>query len=282
MVVRWSGGRAYPWDVPGPPDLGRTPGGFEDAVMKIDERTVRRAAKAHGPSSHILIILARQFRREFAVRRLRRVDFRLSGNDGARRAYLAIGADEFDGINARQAWANWRTIPRNLSARLGGHPVMALDLCCGTGESARVLAYYCPAGSRILGLDYSPQFVEAARGREYLNENGAVAAVSFGVQSVLETFRDQDGAVLPDASVDLVNAIGAVGCHFNRESVVVLARQCAGVVRPGGLAMIDSGRAGATARDVADAFGAFGFRVVHQARSCIFDPHPQLCMRKEA
>ena len=68
-------------------------------------------------------------------------------------AYSAMSATEFDAINARQDWANWRTIPRAMNGHLPNHPLRVLDLGCGTGSSTRVLAYYCPVGSHITGFE---------------------------------------------------------------------------------------------------------------------------------
>ena len=74
--------------------------------------------------------------------RWRKVFFRQNRNHLACQAYRQMNLEEFQALNARQAWANWRTIPRNLAGRLPQRPVLALDLCCGVGESTEVLAYY--------------------------------------------------------------------------------------------------------------------------------------------
>src|SRR5262245_20670589 len=88
----------------------------------------------------VVKMLVRQACYEARVRGLRKIPFRSSRNDVACRAYAAITVREFEAINERQAWANWRTIRRNLAGRVPRRPLRAVDLCCGTGRSTEVLA----------------------------------------------------------------------------------------------------------------------------------------------
>ena len=106
---------------------------------------------------------------------------------------------EFEGINARQRWSNWRTVPRNLRHLSLQSPVVAIDLCSGVGHSTDVLACYLPSGSRILGLEYNRHFVEHASRTQYLNLRGEPCDVQFRVQSVLEKFCNKEGDFIPDA-----------------------------------------------------------------------------------
>jgi len=257
-----------------------------DAVGKrrimLSEAVIRNTAKQHGPRQSPAVLCMRAAVREFLLRTSRHINFRRTQNPDACAAYDAMQIDDFTAINARQAWANWRTIPRNLSGQLVDEPVVAIDLCSGVGDSTAVLAYYCAPGSRIVGYEFNARFVEHARKRRCVNRLGRPADVEFLTQNVLETFRMADGRRLPDRSVDLVNASGAVGCHFDLAATQLLARECGRVVRPGGLALIDAGRGGTDADELASAFHAEGFRVVRQARSCIIDRGNQLCLRKPA
>ena len=236
----------------------------------------RRASLAR-----LCAIVLRQAYHETRIRRFRGLRFRSPRSEEMRGAYQAMQAWELEGINARQAWANWRTIPRNLDGRLDGRPLDAIDLCCGTGQSTEVLAYYLPPGSTILGLEFQPHFVRAARARSYRSSVGTPAKVQFRAQSVLEPFRDAGGEVVQREGVDLVNSSGAVGCHFDARATAILADEVARVVRPGGLALIDSGNAGTGESEVRVLFEARGFRPVHKARSCALDRFTQLCLRKE-
>ncbi len=222
----------------------------------------------------------RQAWHEARIRYWRQIRFRSRQNEAARRAYAAMETWEFEGVNARQAWANWRTIPRNLHGRIPPYPIRAVDLCCGTGQSTAVLAHYLAPGSEILGLEFSPRFVALARSRSYLTAEGTDARVWFHAQSVLETFRDPEGAELADGSVDLVNSSGAVGCHFDVEATADLADEVARVVRPGGLALIDSGPFGSSPEEVRRIFERGGFERRHEARSCFLDSYLQICFRK--
>jgi SAM-dependent methyltransferase len=220
--------------------------------------------------------------RELALRIGRHVNIRKAENGAACRAYAAMRVEEFRDINARQAWANWRTIPRNLSGELPDRPILAIDLCSGTGDSTAVLAYYCAPGSQILGLEFNPNFVAYARRRGYYDRRRQPADVAFNVQSVLDAFCTPRGKVLADASADLINATGAVGCHFDCRATRIRARECGRVLRCGGLALIDAGRGGAEVDDLLELFAAEGFTPVRQARSCVFDRSRQVCLRKDA
>jgi len=237
----------------------------------------------HRPSTlEVVPLVLRQAWAEARIRYWRHVRFRSRENEAARDAYASMETWEFEGVNARQAWANWRTIPKNLDGRVPPRPVRAIDLCCGTGQSTAVLAHHLPAGSDILGLDYSPRFVSLARSRVYLTRAGARAPVRFRAQSVLETFRDTDGAAVADASIDVVNSCGAVGFHFEPRSTAVLADEVARVVRPGGFALIDSGASGTSPAEVRAIFAERGFREVHAARSCFLDRDLQVGFRRQA
>jgi SAM-dependent methyltransferase len=252
------------------------------APVRVTEQTIRDVARRHGPPEALPVLCLRAALRELALRMRRRVNFRQAANLAARQAYEAMQIEEFRDINGRQAWANWRTIPRNLTNELPDRPVLAVDLCSGLGDSTAVLAYYCAPGSQILGLEFNSRFVAHARRRRYLDRRGRPADVTFLAQSVLETFRDPSGDMVTTAGVDLVNAAGAVGCHFTAAETRTLARECGRVVRPGGLALIDADRGGAEAHQLVRAFTAEGFRPVREARSCPFDLGRQLCLRKQA
>jgi SAM-dependent methyltransferase len=211
----------------------------------------------------------------------RGIRFRSSRVANVFAAYHGMEPWEFEGVNARQAWANWRTIPRNLAGRVPSGHVRAIDLCCGTGQSTEVLAASLPQGSRILGLESHAHFIEVARARTYRTSSGDPARVVFRVQSVLETFCDgETGTPIPDHSVDLVNSSGAVGCHFDREAATLLSNEVARVLRDGGLALIDSGPGGTRASELQAIFSKHGFEAIHSARSCAFDRYTQICFRR--
>jgi SAM-dependent methyltransferase len=229
----------------------------------------------------VVKMLVRQACYEARVRGLRKIPFRSSRNDVACRAYSALTLREFEAINERQAWANWRTIRRNLAGRIPPRPVRAIDLCCGTGRSTEVLAYYLEPGSAILGIDAESRFVARARTRRYLTREGTCADVAFRCQSVLEPLRESAADLVVDASVDLVNSSGAVGCHFDARTTAVLAAEVDRVLRPGGLALIDCGRDGTRPEELRRIFEDRGFRAIHRARSCLFDRYWQVAFRKE-
>jgi SAM-dependent methyltransferase len=250
------------------------------AVLRLPARAISQVARRHGQGFNIPLIAARQAFSEAWVKAFRNASFRGDRNDDSLQGYCAMTAGEFAGVNARQRWANWRTIPRNLDGVCPNRPLAIVDLCCGIGDSTTVLAWYAPPGSAILGLEYNPGFVERARARDFRDERGRAIAVSFRAQSVLERFRDHDGADLGDASVDLVNSSGAVGCHFDAAATATLAAEVARVLVAGGLALIDAGDQGTSEAEVERVFSAVGCERLGHARSCAFDRYVQICFRK--
>jgi SAM-dependent methyltransferase len=244
-----------------------------DRLLTISRREIRR----RGPG-HALAVCWRQWRAELALAR-RGVRFRGTDPAAVAAAYAAMSDAEFDAINGRQDWANWRTIPRCLSGNVPDRPLRVLDLGCGTGSSMRVLAYYCPAGSEITGYELVPALADVARRRRYPDRGGGEASVVFVAQGVTEPLRQPDGALVPDGSVDLVNASGVVGHHLDAVSVTPLAAELARVLKPGGVAALD---VGPTLGDgeLTRALAAFGFTRIARRRSWWLDPTGQVVVRK--
>lgn len=227
----------------------------------------------------LALIVLRQAWAELAVS-LRRLRFRTRANAAALSAYCAMSVGEFEAVNARQRWANWRTIPRSLHGRLPSRPCRAVDLCSGVGDSTETLACVLPAGSTILGLEYNPEFVRKARGRIYRGAGGEPVEVAFRAQSVLEPFRDAAGELLSDGGVDLVNASGALAVNFDEAALDGLSAEIARVLGAGGLAAVDSAANGAGQERMIRRFTRRGFELLGAARSCRFDRFSQLCFRR--
>ncbi|HYF48199.1 MAG TPA: class I SAM-dependent methyltransferase [Planctomycetota bacterium] len=248
------------------------------ATLTISESDIRRVARYFRvptlPEAFVL-----QAWHEFRLK-ARNVVFRSGQNEKARGAYCAMRPDEFQHINARQAWANWRTIPRSINGRLPNSPILALDLCCGTGQSTSVMACYAAPHSELLGLEYNPNFVEAARRRAILNDRRAPARARFHAQSVLETFCFQKGRMVPDRAADWVNSSGAVGCHFRPAETEKLAAEISRVLKPGGIATIDSGPDGTSTEELKDIFQRLGFTVLGQTKSCALDRFTHVTFRR--
>lgn len=249
--------------------------------MEASLESVGRAARDRLKAG-IVRLFVRQAVAEFKVTWRTRLRFREGRNAEALRAYCAMTEAEFDGINARQRWADWRTIPRSLRGRMPARPCRAIDLCSGSGHSAEVLAYCLPPGSEILGLEFNPVFVGYAARRRYPDRRGNPARVSFRVQSVLDVFRGADGRPIPDGSVDLVNSCGALGIHFDAPSLDRIAAEVARVLRPGGLAAIDSGTTGVRADEMTRIFARRGFEARGRAKSCFLDRFTQIAFVKPA
>jgi SAM-dependent methyltransferase len=198
-------------------------------MLTITEAEIR----SHGPG-RILLVCWRQWRTERALAR-RGIQFRATAWEQVLAAYAAMTQAEFDAINGPQDWANWRTIPRAMNGCLPDQPLRVLDLGCGTGGSTRVLAFYCPAGSRITGYELAEPMLDFARRRDYRQRDDSIAKVDFICQGVTEPLRE------PDHSVDLINASGVVGHHLTPASIQPLIAEMKRVLVPNGTAMLDVG-----------------------------------------
>jgi SAM-dependent methyltransferase len=250
-----------------------------DALV-ISERDIR----ANGPGS-LLAVCWRQWRAERALKR-RKLHFRSTVLPEVINAYARMSAAEFDAINGRQAWANWRTIPRALSRHVPDRPLRILDLGCGAGNSTQVLAFYAPAGSHITGYEAAAPLLEFASGRRYRHRSGGEARVDFVAQGITETLRQpelSDSTLTrepaPDASVDVVNSSGVVGFHLDKETVAPLIAELVRVLKPGGVALLDVGPT-LPSRVLRAMMTDTGFQCLARRRSWLGDPTGEMVFRK--
>jgi SAM-dependent methyltransferase len=242
-------------------------------TLIIPESEIRR----YGPG-HVLAVCWRQWRTERALAK-GGIRFRDTDPGQVAAAYAAMTPAEFEAINGRQDWANWRTIPRALSGHVPERPLRVLDLGCGTGSSTRVLAFYCPAGSHITGYEFAAPLIDVARNRVYAPRSGSPAHVDFVCQSITEPLRDVNGAALPDASVDVVNSSGVVGHHLNSGTVKPLVQEVRRVLRAGGVVLLDSGPT-LRPRALRQVMERSGFTFLGHYRSWWLDPTGELAFRK--
>jgi SAM-dependent methyltransferase len=242
-------------------------------LLVITDKEIR----AHGPG-HALAVVWRQWRTERALAR-RNIHFRATDSRTAAHAYEGMNAAEFEAINGRQEWANWRTIPRAMNGHVPDRPLRVLDLGCGMGGSTRVLACYCPAGSRITGYEMVRALLDAAARRTYLDRTGRPAHITFVCQGITEPLREPDGTSVVAGSVDLVNASGIVGHHLNQQTVVRLVHELQRVLASGGIAMLDVGPT-LPARALSNIMRAASFDVLGHYRSWWLDPTGQVVFRK--
>jgi len=247
-------------------------------ARRISDHAIHRVAHAHFQKTSLPQVILRQAFWELWIFLARGIQFRQNRNCRAREEYAKMSLNEFENINLRQNWANWRTIPKNLATCLeSDQPVKAIDLCCGSGNSTEVLAYYLPAGSEILGLEYNPQFVEMARIRMYRNRSEGRCSVHFHTQSVLDPFSDEKGVQIQTASFDVVNASGAFGHHFAPREAAIVVGEIRRILKPDGFAMIDTGKKGTDKKSLIEIFSSLGFEQINAAKSCWIDRHEQLC-----
>ncbi|MEX0716681.1 MAG: class I SAM-dependent methyltransferase [Planctomycetaceae bacterium] len=242
-------------------------------------RLARREIRRHGPGN-IVKVCWKQWRTERELAR-RGIVFRSSDPLAVRAAYSAMSEREFQDVNGRQNWANWRTIPSALSGLLPDRPLFVIDLGCGAGDSTRVLACCAPAGSRILGYEVAEPLLEIARCRSFSNRHGEPISVDFRNQPITETFREPNGERLPPGCVDLVNASGVVGQHLDRESAQRLALEVRRVLKSDGLAVLDAGPS-LPPRALTAVMREAGFRRVRYRRSSLFDLTGQVVFRPDS
>lgn len=223
-----------------------------------------------GPAGSLGTICWAQWRTERALGR-RGVRFRSTDEAELERAYSAMSPEEFAAINGRQAWANWRTIPRCLSGHVPDRGLLVVDLGCGAGDSSAVLAFWCPAGSRVIGYELSAPLAAVASRRRYRHRTGATVDTAIIVQGVGGELRDADGRPLAAGSVDLVHSSGLVGHHLTRSTVGPLVQELARVVSRGGHAFLD---VGPTLGDgeLTACMREAGFQRLCRKRSFRFDP----------
>jgi len=209
----------------------------------------------------------------------RGIHFRATEPDAVAHAYAAMSVAEFDAVNGRQDWANWRTIPRCLSGHVPDRPLRVLDLGSGTGSSTRVLAHYCPAGSHITGLEFVARLIDIARQRTYSHRSGVPAHVDFHCQGVTEPLHQADGSPVPDHSVDVVNASGIVGHHLRPTTIKPLIEELCRMLRAEGIAMLDVGPT-LEADALKPIMAAAGYSFLGHYRSWFADPTGQCVFRK--
>ena len=203
----------------------------------------------------------------------RGIHFRATDPAEVARAYSAMTIEEFDAINGRQNWANWRTIPRCLSGNVPDEPLRVLDLGCGTGSSTQVLAFYCPPGSHITGYEFVPRLVEIGRSRQYRHRSGLEVQVDFQCRGVTEPFPEAD------QSIDLINASGIVGHHLDAQRIKPVIRELSRVMTPAGIAMLDVGPT-MPADELKREMESARYTALGHFRSWFRDPTGQLVFRK--
>ncbi|MFO0965871.1 MAG: class I SAM-dependent methyltransferase [Gemmataceae bacterium] len=239
----------------------------------ISRRDIRRFGKGAA-----LGVLWRQWRAE---RRLARAGVHFRDTDPAQvaAAYAAMSEADYEAINARQDWANWRTIPRALSGHVPDRPLRILDLGCGAGGSAAVLAFYAPPGSHVTGYEIAEPLLAFARRRAYRRRDGAPAQVDFRAQGVTEPFRDIAGELLPDRAVDVVNASGVVGHHLTGPTIGPLIDELKRTLHDDGAAMLDVGPT-LGQKELTAVMQAAGFVALGRYRSWFGDPTGQVVFRR--
>jgi len=241
-------------------------------VLVLSPKDIRRAAPG-------MIELGKRL----VVQPLRELLMKRSGNDfrsgDVKSAYDAMDAQDFDAINGRQDWANWRLIPRALSGLVPSTPVSVIDLGCGPGSSTKILGHFVHPESRLLGIDLAENLIAKARKANYTHGSGAEMATEFSVGSATETFRQADGTAVKDGSVDYVNSSGIVGHYLDVPALKTMGREVHRVLKPGGHVALDNGP-NLVAKDIIPAMESLGFTFVKRVVLFYGDFRGQLVFRR--
>lgn len=226
--------------------------------------------------SNFLAVLLQQLAAEQRLK-ARGIKFRTADPSSVLAAYTAMSTDEFDRVNARQAWANWRTISRCLNGNVPNRPLLVIDLGCGSGESTLALEHCCPPGSLIVGYEMAAQLAQVAK----LRTRHCTCQVDIVCQSVEHILRLPCGAPVTDGSIDVVNASGVIGHHFTRDSIDPLVREIQRVLSPAGIAMLDVGPS-LSETELVKAMEMAGFARMSRHKSCMFDRNGQVVFRRRS
>jgi SAM-dependent methyltransferase len=214
-------------------------------------------------------------------RRLRRRDgsFRSTDRQVMVKTYGAMSAQEFEDINGPQGWLNERVIPRALRQKARTRPWRIVDLGCGSGGSALILARQAPPGSSLVGYDVCARLVERAAARRYSTESGARIDARFVCQSITRRLRDPHGGWLADGGTDVVHSAGIVGHHLELRALHDLVAELNRILAADGVAILDAGPRMTAGR--LEAVMAFhGFAVVSRHRLVPFGVRFPLVFRR--
>ncbi|TVR46348.1 MAG: class I SAM-dependent methyltransferase [Planctomycetota bacterium] len=248
----------------------------EPPLLRIGSLPRHRVSQQFGPPGGPLLVGLRQFWGERKSQRLG-AHFRSHDNALAEAAYTRMDGRLFRAINARQAWANTRAIPKTLHRRAPRRPLRAIDLASGDGAASAVLAAHLAPGSTVIGLEYAAALVSLASARAQVPGRRTV----FHHTSILEPWLNEAAEVLHPGQVDWVNCSGALAHHFTPPQLATIAAECARVLRPGGWAVVDA-RCPHGRDAVGQAFLGAGLQLRGHERSCILDRYPQLCFQAGA
>lgn len=240
---------------------------LQEARLNIPERRIQELSQRFAPTRALIPAVLKQCWVEWLSRIIRGANIRTLDNRHVLKAYEKLTPNELRSVNMRQHWAAWRAIPRSLSSVVVDQPVAAIDLCCGLGESTRILAHFLTPGSRILGIDFDARFIRHAQNAPSTRTDRC----DYRVQSVLAPWHDQDGVLVPDMSVGLVHSIGALAFHFTRFEIEIIVKNAWRVLRRGGALVLDMRRFGRERIQLLKSISAGGFKHVKSASSCLLD-----------
>lgn len=128
-------------------------------------------------------------------------------------------ANDIISLGMHRAWKE-----KAVSALIGGGGVEFLDVCCGTGDMALLLAKRLPGPAAITGIDFSANMLAVAKSRASqlaLKNNAAL------------NFRRGDAQNLPFADATFDGAVISFGLR-NLSDLQSGINELARVVKPGG------------------------------------------------
>jgi SAM-dependent methyltransferase len=127
----------------------------------------------------------------------------------------------------------------------------------------------------MTGYEMAEPLLAFARQRAYRHRDGLAASVDFVCQKLADVWRQADGVMVPPQSVDVVNASGVIGHHFDADTIAPVVAESRRVLRPDGIAMLDVGPS-LGGPELRRMMGTAGFSSVGHYRSGWWDPTGQI------
>jgi SAM-dependent methyltransferase len=241
-------------------------------VTAVDHRQLRL------PWSALVANKAHEFWIKGTGRRIKGQGMIGADASSVEQGFSSLHDQDFDNYNLPQAWVERRQIPRAIRGRIPQSHAVVVDLGCGPGTSTAVLCHFASLDWTLIGFDFMPHLIAAARARaqrgEFRNRSGQAMSPHFEQQDIAQPLLVK-GQPIESSTVDFAISGGVVGLYLDLPRAERLAGELARIIKPTGYAAIDCGPA-VPAEILERSMVASGFRLVETVRSFIIDPRPKL------
>jgi SAM-dependent methyltransferase len=132
---------------------------------------------------------------------------------------FSLIAKHYDDLMAGIPYRRWVIYVEEILDRMNCHPATVLDLACGTGNVSEILASH---GFEVVGVDISPEMIEAARAKrgrvEYYVQDMAGLDLGRKFDLAVCLFDSLNYVTDPDR---LARGIKRIGQHLNPGGVFI-------------------------------------------------------------